>query len=142
MEKIIQLKESEYKKLQEEADLKNDEIANMAEEMYKKRGTYGIVLELNTRDDYNDKITITAYSYVKDWDNKFPISEKDKRKIVNFVNAKAISMMDKKFGRQIININYWNERVKLLNHWKNKFIGIMIFGWLAAITLVIIALIK
>lgn len=142
MEKIIQLKESEYTKLQANADMKHSEIVRRAQELYEKKGICGIKLSLDCQQDYSSEITFKASSYVKDWDGQFPISEKDKRLIVDFVNYRALEMMEKKFGRQIKNINIWNKRLGLLRDWKMKFIGLTIFGWLAALALTIIAIVK
>ncbi|MEG1007524.1 MAG: hypothetical protein RSO15_14795 [Bacteroides sp.] len=142
MEKIIQLKESEYNKLFESANLKESEVERMAKEMYEKKGTFSINLELDCKQDYQDTITLKAYSYVKDWDGKYPLSEKDKRRIADFVDYRATKMMEKKFGRQITNINLWNTRLDLLRNWKLKFIGLTIFGWLAALALLLIALLN
>lgn len=140
MKKIIQLNESEYNNLVKSASLSKSEIKQLAEDMYKERGTFEIKLELDCRQDYNEKIAFRAYSYVKDWDNRFPLSEEDKRKIVKFVNYRALRMMEQKFGSQITNINLWNRRFELLRAWKIKFIGITIFGWLAAATLLVLFL--
>ena len=142
MERIIQLSESEYNKLQSDADMKHNEILRRAEELYQKKGTYGIKLEIDCQQDYLDELSFKASSYVKDWDGRFPISEDDKEKIIKFVNRRALKMMEDKFGRQIKNINIWNKRLELLRNWKMKFIGLTIFGWLAALALLIVALIK
>lgn len=142
MKKIVQLEETEYKTLSEQAAFNQSEIVRLARKMYEDRGTFAIVLDLDCDQDYQDNITIKAHSHVKDWEGKYPLSEKDKKEIVEFVNYRALKMMRKKFGRQIDNINLWNKRLDLLRNWKMKFIGWMIFGWLAAVTLLIIALIK
>lgn len=142
MERIVQLKDTEYKKLSDQAAFNQSEIERLAREMYEEKGTFAINIELDCKQDYTDEIKVKAYSYVKDWDGKFPLSEKDKERIVEFVNYRALEMMRKRFGRQIDNINLWNKRFDLLRNWKIKFIGWTIFGWLAAVVLVIIALIK
>lgn len=142
MEKVIQLKESEYNKLFESANINQSNIEKMAKAMYEERGTFEIKLEIDCQQDYNETISFRAYSYVRDWDGKFPLSEKDKRKIADFVDRRALKMMEKKFGRQIRSINFWNKRFDLLRNWKMKFIGLTVFGWLAALVLVIIALVK
>lgn len=142
MEKIIQLTESEYAKLFAKAHLNESEIERKAKEMYEEKGTFGIDLEIDCKQDYNETISFHAYSYVKDWDGKFPLSEKDKRRIADFIDTRALEMMEKKFGRQISNINFWNKRFDLLRNWKMKFIGLTVFGWLAALALLIVALLK
>ena len=142
MERIIQLKESEYKKLCDSSELKHSEIVRRATAMYEEKGTFGIILRLDCGEDYHTEIKVKASSYVKDWEGKFPLSEKDKKLIVDFVNYRATEMMRKKFGRQITNINLWNKRLDLLRTWKMKFIGLTIFGWLAALALLLISILK
>lgn len=142
MEKIVQLTETEYAKLFAKAYLNESEIEKLAKNMYEKKGTFEIVLKLDCNQGYNEQISFYTYSYVKDYDGKFPLSEKDTRRIVDFVNSRALTMMEKKFGRQISNINIWNKRLELLRNWKIKFIGWTIFGWIAALSLLIISLFK
>jgi hypothetical protein len=140
MEQIIQLRKSEYDKLIELSNMNTELIENKAEELFQERGTYGIKLELDTQQDYHDNFYFTANSYVKDWDNKFPISEHDKRKIVDFVNYRAKQMLVKKFGKQITNINFYNKEVDSLNKLKTKFLVFTATGWALAVILTIIAL--
>lgn len=141
MEKIIQLKEREYKELFEKAELKHSEIVRRAEKMYQDKGVYGIRLTLDTNEDFYSTITFKANSYV-DWNGKFPISDEDKRNIVKFIDRRATEMMEKKYGRQISSINYWNKRAEYLRGWKLRFIGWTLFGWIAALALVIVNVLK
>lgn len=142
MEKIIQLTETEYNELRNEANLKRSDIEQQAQELYQKKGTYGINLELKTQGFYSERLSFHAKAYVRDWDGQFPISYKDKCTIVQFVEARALKMMEDRFGRQISSINYYNKRVDSLNRLRTRFIGLTVFGWLAALTLTVIALMK
>lgn len=140
MEQIIQLRKSEYDKLIELSNLSNETIENRAIELYQERGTYGLNIELDTQEDYKSQFHFKAYSYVKDWDNKFPISEEDKRKIVDFINSRTKRMLVKKFGNQITNLNFYNSEVDSLNKLKTKFLLFTVTGWAVAVILTIIAL--
>ena len=140
MEQIIQLRKSEYDKLIELSNLSNEAIEKRAVELYQERGTYGLNIELDTQEDYKSQFHFKAYSYVKDWDNKFPISEEDKRKIVDFINSRTKRMLVKKFGNQITNMNFYNEEVDSLNKLKTKFLLFTVTGWAVAVILTIIAL--
>jgi len=142
MEKIIQLKETEYNKLNELATLTEEEINARALKMYQERGTFAIHLKLDCLQDVRDEFTFKASAYIGNWDGKYPLKEEDKRNIVTFVERRALKMMQKWFGRQIGNINYFNRRIKALRDWKMKFIGLTILGWLAAVALTIIAIVK
>ena len=140
MEQIIQLRKSEYDKLIELSNLSNEAIENRALELYQERGTYGLNIELDTQEDYKSQFHFKTYSYVKDWDNKFPISEDDKRKIVDFINYRTKRMLVKKFGTQISNLNFYNKEVDSLNKLKTKFLLFTVTGWAVAVILTIIAL--
>lgn len=140
MEQIIQLRKSEYDKLIELSNLGNEAIENRALELYQERGTYGLNIELDTQEDYKSQFHFKAYSYVKDWDNKFPISEDDKRKIVDFINYRTKRMLVKKFGNQITNLNFYNKEVDNIHKLKTKFLVFTVTGWAVAVILMIIAL--
>ena len=140
MEQIIQLRKSEYDKLIELSNLSNETIENRAVELYQERGTYGLNIELDTQEDYKSQFHFKAYSYVKDWDNKFPISAEDKRKIVDFINSRTKRMLVKKFGNQITNLNFYKSEVDSLNKLKTKFLLFTVTGWAVAVILTIIAL--
>lgn len=140
MESIIQLKKSEYDKLFELSKLNTESIEKKAEELYAERGILGIKLEVNTQSDFYDHFYFTANSYIKDWDNKFPITDEDKRKIVKFVNWRVEKLLVSKFGKQITNLNFYNDEVKSLNKIKTTFLLFTISGWLAALILTIVAL--
>lgn len=112
MEKIVQLSNDEYRKLRDVAELNSEEIEKRAKEMYQEKGTYGIKLDINTGQSYVDEISFKASSYVIDWNGKFPLSDEDKRKIVGFVNNRALKMMQEKFGKQINDRNYYARKAR------------------------------
>ena len=112
MKKIIQLSDVEYNELCEKATLNTEEIEKRAQELYEQKGTYGIDLDIRCDQDYNGNVKFRVNSYVKDWEGEFPISEEDKRKIVEVVNDRALKMMEYKFGKQISDRNHF-EKMKL-----------------------------
>jgi len=142
MEAIVQLRKSEYDTLVESASLSIKNIERKAQELYEENGTFAIKIELDVQENYHSDITFKASSYVKDWDNKFPISDDDKRKIVKFVNYKAKDLLVRKFGKQIANVNFYNDEIKKLNIARNSSMIFTITGWLAALTLVLISILK
>lgn len=112
MKKIIQLSDSEYNELCEKATLNTAEVEKRAQELYEQKGTYGINLDIRCDQDYSGNVKFLANSYVKEWKGEFPISEEDKRKIVEVVNDRALKMMEYKFGKQISDRNHF-EKMKL-----------------------------
>lgn len=135
MEQIYQLKKHEYDELINLANLTTESIEQKAQDIYKKRGTYGINIEINTKSDWSGMISFTAYTYVKDWDNKFPISMEDKKKIVKFINHRAYEFMTTKYGTQIKNVNFYTAELKSLKKTKTLFLLFTIIGWVIALIL-------
>ena len=145
MDKIVQLKEYEYNELQEQANYNQSEIEKCALEMYQERGTFEIRIYVDFDDrDYHEMIKFRVCSFVDDKGDldKFQLSYKDRERIVDYVNRKMYEFVERKFGRQIKYANNWTDRLRRLRNWKIKFIGLMIFGWLAAIALCLIAILK
>lgn len=142
MDRIVQLTESEYNKLKKDADATNAQIEERAKKMYEEKGIYGIVLDLSCDTDYRENIRIHAGGYVKDLNSLFPISDKDKKKVVQFVTERVKRMMRERYGKQIDSIDYYNKRLEYLKRWHAKFIGFTIFGWIAALSLLIVSLIR
>ena len=144
MKEIVQLTKSEYDELQKKANYNQDEIAGLAKKMHEEERKFEIKLTIDCKQDYCDNIYFNAYSYMKEEGKlvKFSIPYDEREKIVEFVNRRMLSLMQKKFGSQITNINLWNKRFDLLRNWKLKFIGLTIFGWLAAFALLVVSFLR
>ena len=149
MEKIIQLSQNEYDKMHEMANVNQSEIERLAKEMYEKKGTFEISISIEVKDDYTRGIVFRPNAIVRDYGNsrnnyneRYEVPYEQGRKIAEYAERKMNQLFEKKFGRQIHNINLWNKRFDLLRNWRMKFIGWTIFGWLAALALVLIAIFK
>lgn len=141
-ERIVQLSNTEYNKLIEFAKMSSEEIEKRAKEMYQEKGTYGIKLELNTGQSYVDEISFKASSYVIDWGGQFPISDEDKRKIVKFVNNRALRMMQEKFGKQINDRNCYAREARKASKLYHTLMRPVFIAWLTLLLLQIIILFK
>lgn len=141
MERFVQLTEIEYNKLRKQAKMKEDEIEQKAIKLYEKKGVYGIDLTISCNMDYNETIHLHAHSCMKDW-NSFPISYEDKKRVIKFIDRKALEMMEYKFGKQIEDRSYYKQKQKILmrNHW--RFVGVTVLGWLCAIGITLITIAK
>lgn len=141
MERIVQLREDEYKKLCELAKMSESEIEKKAQELYKEKGMYGIELNINCgRSEYSDTIKFYVGSYMKDW-HSFPLTEDAKKKVSRFVDNRVFEMMVDKFGTQINNLNYYENRKRILERRHSIFVGVTILGWLCAVGLAVIAVV-
>lgn len=134
MEEIVQLRSYEYQKLFEKSNYNENRINKEAENLYKKRGTYGLEISVRT-DDYSDDIKVVASSTVKDWDGQFPISYKDKKRIVKYVDWKMQEFLVARFGDDFLNRNMQEDKLKELSRLKLKFLSLTVTGWLLASTL-------
>lgn len=141
MERIVQLREGEYKKLCELAKMSESEIEKRAQKMYEEKGMYGIQLNINCgRTEYNDTIEFFVGGYVKDW-HSFPLTKDEKKKVSRFVCNRVREMMVDKFGTQIDNLNYYENRKRILERRHSIFVGVTILGWLCAVGLAVIAVV-
>nr|DAO33056.1 MAG TPA: hypothetical protein [Caudoviricetes sp.] len=141
MERIVQLREDEYKKLCELAKMSESEIEKKAQELYKGKGMYGINLNINCgRSEYSDTIKFYVDSYVEDW-HSFPLTEGEKKKVSRFVCNRVREMMVDKFGTQIDNLNYYENRRRILERRHSIFVGVTILGWLCAVGLVVMSVV-
>jgi hypothetical protein len=137
MDSIVQLRYREYKKLAQEASYNQNEIERLAREMYEQKGAFKIELEIKAESEYNETISFEIQGWVSDYD-RYELSYKDKKRIIEYGRKKLEDLMQRKFGRQINDINLWNSRLTSLRNWKWKFIGLTVFGWFAALALLII----
>jgi hypothetical protein len=147
MEKTVQLSESEYKELSEKAGYNQNQIEELAVKMYQEKGAKTIQIEMDIKQDkYADLFDFNVSVWVKDNDGykveKLQLSYEDRQRIIKFVKGKIEELFQRNFSRSIANINNWNDRLKKLRNWKWKFIDFTVFGWLAALALVLIAIFK
>ena len=132
--KIIQIEENKYNKLCEMAKANESKIEEMAEAMYKEKGVYKIRLSLYLDKDFDNQISLRPYTTYRDWES-FPLSMSDARKLSKFLNSEALEFMEKRFGRQIKNYNFYIKERRDLRLTKFKMIGLTVVGWLVATTL-------
>jgi hypothetical protein len=137
MKTIVQISETEYKELADKANYNTGEIERLAREMYEKKGVFRIELEIDVENEFRGVISFKVNSWINTA-NKYELSYEERLKIMKYAQEKIRTLMQRKFGRQINDINFWNKRLDLLRHWKWKFIGLTVFGWLAALAILII----
>ena len=141
MNKIVQLTDGEYKTLCELAKMSESEIEKRAQTLYNEKGVYGIELSINCgRSEYSDTIKFYVSSYAKDW-HSFPLTEDGKKKVSRFVDNRVSEMMEDKFGKQIFELNHYENKKKILERRNSMFVGLTILGWLCAVGLAVIAVV-
>ena len=140
MERIVQITDWEYNKLVENARLKEKEIEKRASDLYKKNGTFQVLICIDTPEkDYKEKIYFKFHSHVPYSGNeKIPIKEVDRKRIEKVFNRLIEGVMIDKFGKQICDINYYTKKTREIEWLKIKLIGVTICGWLTALALLFV----
>jgi len=146
MNKIIQLSECEYNKLYEKASVNQIDIERLAQEMYETKGTFEIRMSIALSEDRRERISFYPSGYIVDYDGegnkKYQIPYKEAKKIVDFTTRRMNEYFELVFGKQIHDVNLYTAKKRALRDWKLKFIGFTIFGWLAALALVLVTILK
>lgn len=140
MERIVQLTEVEYNNLYERAKMNDAEIEKRAQKMYEEKGAYEINLSINCGTIGCSTIKFFVDGYVKDW-HSFPLTKDEKKKVSRFVCNRVREMMVDKFGTQIDNLNYYENRRRILERRHSIFVGVTIMGWLCAVGLVVMSVV-
>lgn len=142
MEKIIQLKSSEYDELYEKAKLNEKEIEKRAEELYQEKGTYEIKLGISTEYSY-DVLSFRANAWGDNgWGKKKEISFADGRKFITFIQNAAQKSAERKFGEQINDSKIFASDVKKLKNLTKVFKLVTITGWIVSILMFILLMSK
>lgn len=142
MKEIVQLTREEYESLAEKAGYNEKEILRQARKLYEENGICGIILDIECECDVSDSFSFKVSSYVREGKTGYSISYEDRRRLQEFVDRHATRMMARKFGKQIEDINHWNTLARRMELIRWKFIGLTVFGWLAALALAVITLIR
>lgn len=106
-EKIVQLSENEYNRLQEQAELNDTKIRDLAEKYYQERGVFRIDIIVGLQDKYNgDTVFYTnAFSHenglYKNGEFSPIITEKGRRKIERILSDACMETFENKFGDAI-----------------------------------------
>lgn len=154
METIIQLQKSEYDELVNKAKMNESKIQKEALEIYKKRGVLGINVDINLKDSdgyFNNSglIKFSHYTSINEWadrDYKLKsycvLSYKESKKLIMFINNKLDEMFDSRFGEHMEDINNIRKLDNQIKTSHYRFMAITVTGWLAAIILMLVALLK
>lgn len=105
--RIVQLSEYEYNKLQEKVELNDTKIRDLAEKYYQERGVFRIDIRVGLQDKYNGDTVF--YTNVFSHENglykndKFKpiITEKGRRKIDRILSDACMETFERKFGDAI-----------------------------------------
>jgi hypothetical protein len=142
MNPIHQLSDRDYKELVEKANLNEKEIEHRAFKKYEELGTHAINIKIDIQDGYDENVLLKVRSSYSDWKTKFPIKKEDRKKVLDFIDSRAYDLIYDKIGDPIEVINKYRDRKSRLGNMQNRFLAFTVTGWLVAVLLVVIYLLR
>lgn len=147
-EKIVQLSEYEYNKLQEKAESNDTKIRDLAEKYYQGRGVFRIDIRMGLQDKYNGDTVY--YTHVFSHENglykndEFSpiITEKGRRKIERILSDACTETFENKFGDAIKFKNSYAEALEKFSLTRWIAYAIAFSGWGVAAALIINGIFK
>lgn len=141
--RIVQLSEYEYNKLQEKAELNDTKIRNLAEKYYQERGVFRIDIRVGLQDKYNgDTVYYTnIFSHenglYKNDEFSPIITEKGRRKIERILSDACQETFENKFGDAIKFRNYYAKALESFSIARRIAYAIAFSGWGVATAVVL-----
>lgn len=136
--RIVQLNEYEYNKLNEKATLNDSQIKELAEKYYRERGIFRIDItqQLKGFDDcyrsYDVYSFCTENGRYKEDEFKPIISQKDRKRINALAEKIVREQYEKKYGPTDAFLKEANKEIKLFRIIKYVLYGIALSGWALA----------
>ncbi len=141
MERIVQLRESEYKEMAELAKLNEDEVNKRAIELYNRRGLVSVEIKYFIEHSYYGgfRLNNSTDAYTPDsYDDGFKIAFADKRKIIKEVEYFSKGLIDNSLAKHLGGLNSIKEARKAVDEERLRFIVLSVVGWLLAVLLIVI----
>lgn len=133
--RIVQLTEYEYNKLNEKASLNDSQIKELAEKYYQERGVFEINITQQVKDFDDCYRTYDVYSFCsenglnKQDEFKPIISQKDRKRINALAEKIVREQYEKKYGPTDAFLKEANKEIKLFRIIKYVLYGIALSGW-------------
>lgn len=142
-EKIIQLSENEYDRLQEKADLNDSKIRDLAEKYYQERGVFQIDIRTELQDKYNGATVFSTNVFSHEnglyKNDEFSpiITEKGRRKIERILSDACTKTFENHFGDAIKFRNYYAEALDNFSIARRIAYAIAFSGWGVATAIIL-----
>ena len=133
--RIVQLNEYEYNKLNEKATLNDSQIKELAEKYYRERGIFRIDITQQLKDFDDCYRSYDVYSFCtengryKEDEFKPIISQKDRKRINALAEKIVREQYEKKYGPTDAFLKEANKEIKLFRIIKYVLYGIALSGW-------------
>lgn len=141
--RIVQLSENEYDRLQKKAELNDTKTRDLAEKYYQERGVFRVDIRVGLQDKYNGDTVY--YTHVFSHENglykngEFSpiITEKGRRKIESILSDACTETFENKFGDAIKFKNSYAEALERFSIVRWIAYTIAFSGWGVAAALII-----
>lgn len=137
MERIVQLRESEYDKLINICQLKNNEISEKAVHIWKEKGVAEIKVRVDAGKEFDGEFTITCDSYIYEKDGRFVLPKELRDRFCKMLDSEVQWLVDRYYGDAIRIVNTYTEKKESLNKWFSLAWLIAVSGWVVAAILLL-----
>ena len=132
MERIVQLRESEYEQLMKTYQLKNNEISEKAVQIWKEKGVAKIKVVIDASKEFDGEFTIDCDSYIYEKDGRFVLPKELRDRFCNMLDREVKWLLDRYYGDAIKVVNTYNKKEQSLNKWFRLAWLIAVSGWVVA----------
>ena len=132
MERMIQLRESEYEQLMKTYQLKNNEISEKAVQIWKEKGVAEIKVIIDASKEFDGVFTIACDSYIYEKDERFVLPKELRDRFCKMLDREVKWLLDRYYGDAIKVVNTYNKKEQSLNKWFRLAWLIAVSGWVVA----------
>lgn len=132
MERIVQLRESEYNNLINIYQLKNNEISEKAVQIWKEKGVAEIKVYVDAKKEFDGEFIIACDSYIYEKDGRFVLPKELRDRFCKMLDSEVQWLVDRYYGDAVKVVNTYNKKEESLNKWFCLAWLIAISGWVVA----------
>lgn len=137
MERIVQLRESEYEQLMKTYQLKNNEISEKAVHIWKEKGVAEIKVYVDAGKEFDGEFTITCDSYIYEKDGRFVLPKELRDRFCKMLDREVKWLVDRYYGDAVKIVNTYNKKMESFNKWFSFAWLIAVSGWVVAAILLL-----
>lgn len=137
IERIVQLRESEYEELTKTAGLKKKQIAEQAQKLWKEKGAATIDITIHTASDsyYTHSFDCKAQVWYKN--ERFFIPLELRERLSKFLKEEIAWEVGRRYGEPMKLINHYNKKVASQDKWFRMAWLVAVSGWVVAAILLL-----
>lgn len=141
MKEVVQISIDKYKELDSLSKANNKEIEKKALELYEKLGSHELRIYLSIGSDYDDEVKINTRPFLYEKENKL-LQDEEIELFEKTVEYNIQELITNKFGSYLSCLSNIRKKDRSLDLQIRKTLAITVTGWLVAMVLVLIVLLK